>query len=542
MRKKLAAMLLAAVMTVGLLPLSACSGDQDTTATTMRLRRAEGTVVVSNGGGKDVPLLDNLGLYSGYGVGTQSMSYAWIDLDDVKLTKLDQNSEISIEKDGKKLDIELKSGSLYFNVTQPLEDDETMNIRASTMLVGIRGTSGWVNCQEDRSQVYLLEGKVECSAEDQTVRVSAGEMAELTQDGELTVKEFYEEDLPAFIQDEVNLELPAAPEDTPTPEITEAPEPSEPPGPAYRYPTQTLSGSHKTFLDKVWAAMSSSDLDTLKLLARDDAVRRLVAEVIAPYAQRLAEEYEELSYLLDGEAAGDPEDGVSGEGGRYTGIYYDGEVLCAEILNQVTLNILYEKAEDEQTLEKYADTEFLLVNHGGDDDETIRRRVYEISDSSRYRSGELVDQTYLIWRDEYLLGGYTEAAAEKWTLISQEEVDYGDGNGLRRAEMQIRGEFRMTPEEDGPLRACLENGQVTLSCSAESGLSGAGTIGVTDGYVDRQDDVCWMENPDGIWRVSLEIGDLVNHHFYYFVNYGQGGAQNGSLYHLFDSFESWSYE
>ena len=46
------------------LSLIACGG-QDTTAATMHLRRTEGTVAVSDGDGEDVPLLDNLGLYSG---------------------------------------------------------------------------------------------------------------------------------------------------------------------------------------------------------------------------------------------------------------------------------------------------------------------------------------------------------------------------------------------------------------------------------------------------------------------------------------------
>ena len=60
-----------------LLSLAACGG-KDTTAATMHLRRSEGTVSVSDGSGKNVPLLDNLGLYSGYGVGTVSASYAMI--------------------------------------------------------------------------------------------------------------------------------------------------------------------------------------------------------------------------------------------------------------------------------------------------------------------------------------------------------------------------------------------------------------------------------------------------------------------------------
>ena len=230
MKKSLAVILLAAVMAAGPLSLTSCTGGKNTAAT-MHLRRAEGTVAVSNDNGKDVPVLDNLGLYSGYGVGTQSASYAWISLDDIKLTKLDQNSEITIQKEGKALDIQLKSGGLFFNVTEPLADDETMDIRTSTMLVGIRGTCGWVNAGDSLSQVYILEGKVDCSARGKTVRVSAGEMGALTADGELVVKPFTADDLPAFVRDEVDPDLPGGPDETPGPESTETPEPAPTPVP-----------------------------------------------------------------------------------------------------------------------------------------------------------------------------------------------------------------------------------------------------------------------------------------------------------------------
>lgn len=119
----------------------------------------------------------------------------------MKLAKLDQDSEIAITKEGKKLEIEVRSGSLFFNVTEPLADDETMDIRTSTMMVGIRGTCGWVT----QDTAALLEGTVEVTAGEQAVTISAGEMAVLTGDGTLEVKSFYQENIPAFIQDE-NLE------------------------------------------------------------------------------------------------------------------------------------------------------------------------------------------------------------------------------------------------------------------------------------------------------------------------------------------------
>lgn len=84
----------------------------------MHLVRTEGTVGVSDGEGKDLEPMENLGLYSGYGVDTQAESCAWIDLDNVKLAKMDAESEVEITRDGKKLEIDVKSGSLFFNVSE----------------------------------------------------------------------------------------------------------------------------------------------------------------------------------------------------------------------------------------------------------------------------------------------------------------------------------------------------------------------------------------------------------------------------------------
>ena len=127
-----------------LLGCAACGAK--TAAATMHLRKTEGAVGVSDGE-KAIEPKENLGLYSGYGVDTQAESYAWIDLDEVKLTKLDQDSEIEIIKEDKHLEIQVLSGSLFFNVTKPLEEDEAMTIRTSTMAIGIREI-GRASCRE----------------------------------------------------------------------------------------------------------------------------------------------------------------------------------------------------------------------------------------------------------------------------------------------------------------------------------------------------------------------------------------------------------
>lgn len=198
--QRLASLLLASLF----LLLTGCGGGAE--ATTMRLMRTTGEVSVADGEGKSMEPRENLGLYSGYGVDTRPASFAWINLDDVKLTKMDENSEIAITKEDKHLEIEIKSGSLFFNVTEPLADDETMNIRTSSMTLGIRGTCGWVEVPDaSHMNVYLLEGSVECTAGGETVTVMAGEVGRMDETaGTVTVEPFGQDTIPVFVEGELD--------------------------------------------------------------------------------------------------------------------------------------------------------------------------------------------------------------------------------------------------------------------------------------------------------------------------------------------------
>lgn len=211
--KKCFSLLLAAAL---LLSLAACGTGGGTagpsgaangsgSAAAIRLKRTEGTVDVADDTDTLLEPVHGLGLYDGYAVDTKAQSWAWIELDAVKLTKLDENSGIGIHKEGKVLEVEIKSGSLFFNVTEPLAGDETLNICSSTMLVGIRGTCGWVTLSGDTATltVYLLEGAVECSNGNNIATVSAGEKGVIPVAGEITVSPFFAQNIPAFVQAEV---------------------------------------------------------------------------------------------------------------------------------------------------------------------------------------------------------------------------------------------------------------------------------------------------------------------------------------------------
>lgn len=212
----------AAALGLALIMCAACavpaSAAEDATAAAMRLTKTTGTVDVTNSRGRELSLRDDMRLYSGYHVETQETSYAWISLDNTKLTKLDAVSELEVRKSGKELELLLNSGQLYFNVTEPLNSDESLSIRTSTMVTGIRGTSGWVRVVDQwHTQVYVLQGRVECSVTDpvtgqtKTTLLTGGDMAECVvyeqvrpgDKCDIIRKGFTEEDAGGFIQVEL---------------------------------------------------------------------------------------------------------------------------------------------------------------------------------------------------------------------------------------------------------------------------------------------------------------------------------------------------
>lgn len=181
-------------------------------ATTMHLIKTSGDVGVSDQAGNAVTLIENLGLYSGYRVSTMDESHAWIDLDRVKLVKMDAESEADIHKNGRELELVVNTGNLYFNIMEPLEENEILNIRSSTMMVGIRGTCGWVEVPDkERFLVSLLEGSVECAASDpdtygtDTWTIDEGLKAEFVcRNGEIEAKiePLEADDIPTFVREE----------------------------------------------------------------------------------------------------------------------------------------------------------------------------------------------------------------------------------------------------------------------------------------------------------------------------------------------------
>ena len=190
----------------------------DATGTTLRLEEANGTVTVKDAAGTEKTARAGMRLYNGYTIATGASSSAYISLDEAKAVKLDSSGKVEIKKSGKKLEVLLTSGQLYFNVTEPLKTDESLNIRTSTMVTGIRGSFGWVNL----TQMGLMHGHVTLTCtnpetgETRVTEIYSGEKVsyeqavsqEITADPELLEIDFVKEeivieDVPATVVEEI---------------------------------------------------------------------------------------------------------------------------------------------------------------------------------------------------------------------------------------------------------------------------------------------------------------------------------------------------
>ncbi|MBR4210777.1 MAG: FecR domain-containing protein, partial [Oscillibacter sp.] len=153
MKQRLAS---AALVLVLLLCASESAFADTAAATTMKLEAVTGTVTVKNASGVAQTVRDGMRLYNGYSLSTAAASEAYISLDSSKAVKLGPSGKVQVKQAGKQLEISVSAGELFFNVTAPLKTDESLNVRTSTMVTGVRGSFGWVRPGE----TGLMHGSV----------------------------------------------------------------------------------------------------------------------------------------------------------------------------------------------------------------------------------------------------------------------------------------------------------------------------------------------------------------------------------------------
>ena len=178
---KLTKRLFAVVLILLMLFIPACANKNASTSeavkevesAAMRLVKAEGSVVLTDEDGSDIPIKEDMRLFSGNALETKKASLAGISLDETKAATLGEISLAKLTQKEKTLSIYLEKGEMYFSVSKPLDADESFDINTSTMTMGIRGTSGYVYAvNNEKCVVILTSGSV-------TVVAVTGESHEL---------------------------------------------------------------------------------------------------------------------------------------------------------------------------------------------------------------------------------------------------------------------------------------------------------------------------------------------------------------------------
>ncbi len=160
-------------------------------ASSMKIGDLEGTVVLSDDTGKEQTPSVGRRLQDGNILDTKEASKAVVELDDDRLVYMLELSRARFNKTGNAMKLSMESGSTFFYIAKKLAEDESFEIETSTMVIGIRGTSGYVFASEDGPEsVTITSGTISvyCNKTDEIYEVHAGQrMSVIKMDGEWIV-------------------------------------------------------------------------------------------------------------------------------------------------------------------------------------------------------------------------------------------------------------------------------------------------------------------------------------------------------------------
>ena len=127
--------LLALILTLALCG-SALADSYD--ANTMRLLRYQGDVEIFDPSGMPRFVLENVRFASGEAMQTGANGQASVGLDDSKIVTLDASSRVEFMQESGHIKLNLTEGTLFLDVQEKLDENESLDIQTTTMTVGIR--------------------------------------------------------------------------------------------------------------------------------------------------------------------------------------------------------------------------------------------------------------------------------------------------------------------------------------------------------------------------------------------------------------------
>jgi len=193
--KKALSILLVAALTTAAAGCSGGGGGGDAssaTAVEMRVQRQVGTVSLSNDKGENVTLMEKMRLNAGHNLDTAKESFVMVSFDETKVMTLEENGSASVVQKGNTLQFDVKKGRALVNLTEPLKDGQSAEVRSGNMVCGMTGTAVEGEFRDGKPTVKVLESdakKVTITVLDgqgnptSQTEAKPGEMAVLQSDG-----------------------------------------------------------------------------------------------------------------------------------------------------------------------------------------------------------------------------------------------------------------------------------------------------------------------------------------------------------------------
>lgn len=169
----------AVCLLAAMLLLCTAAGAESYSAGTMRLLRFQGEVGITDAAGSERFVMENTRFSSGETMRTGSGSNASVSLDASKIVSLDEATIVDFTQAGSALTLTLKKGTIFLDVSEKLDDNETFEIETSNMTIGIRGTIIYVTEHPELTVLGVLEGTAEATVKDgsgKQIRVPAGQV------------------------------------------------------------------------------------------------------------------------------------------------------------------------------------------------------------------------------------------------------------------------------------------------------------------------------------------------------------------------------
>ena len=195
----LALILVLAILAVLALALGGVLGKKD--ARSLKIYRLEGQATVERGGEGAMPAELDMALRSGDRIRTEQDGGVYVNMDGSKYVFADSDTAFTLEASGgsrvSSTALTLEKGSLMLHVMNALGSGSDFSVTTPDARFSVRGTSFRVDLNENGTQLYVFDGKVE------TAPAAGGEPQVFTRGQYVTLRDGAVES----VQDEIDYEV-----------------------------------------------------------------------------------------------------------------------------------------------------------------------------------------------------------------------------------------------------------------------------------------------------------------------------------------------